>query len=53
MNKTDKELAVELVGAYLSAWFANSKVQKPLDGETLKALLKDAYSALADLPKGT
>lgn len=51
MAKTDKELAVELVSAYLSGWFSRPAPQsiKPLDGETLAALIRDAYSALKQL----
>lgn len=51
MAKTDKELAVDLACAYISAWFSHSSVLKPLDGENLAAIVKDAYDAVHSLPK--
>lgn len=50
MPKTDKELAVELASAYIRAWFSRQEPKKPLDGETLAALVKDAYDAVHALP---
>lgn len=50
MAKTDKELAVELASAYIKAWFSRPEVKKPLDGENLAALVKDAYDAVRALP---
>lgn len=54
MMKTDKELAVEVVSAYLLAWFSREQESmRPLDGNTLEALIKDAYNAIHSLPDGT
>lgn len=53
MPKTDKELAVELTAAYLTGRFANPNTPKPLDGQTLANLLKDAYQAVRELPDET
>lgn len=50
MPKTDKELAAELVAAYISAWYSKKDVWVPIDGEIMKNLLNDAYSALRSLP---
>lgn len=50
MPKTDKEMAVELVSAYISAWFSNENVVRPLDGATMSGLIKDAYNAIHSLP---
>lgn len=49
MAKTDKELAVELASAYISAWFSKAEQSKPLDGALLRALVKDAYDAVSSL----
>lgn len=53
MPKTNKELAVELASAYLTGRFANPNTPKPLDGQTLVDLLKDAYQAVIELPDET
>lgn len=53
MMKTDKELAVEVVSAYISAWFSRSQESiRPLDGDTLETLIKDAYNAIHSLTDG-
>ena len=49
MPKTDKELAVELVSAYISAWFSRENVLRPLDGVTIAGLVKDTYDAIHSL----
>lgn len=55
MSKTDKELAVELVSAYLSGWFSRPSQTpiKPLDGNMLATLIHDAYFALKNLDEQT
>lgn len=53
MPKTDKELTVELVSAYISAWFSRENVLRPLDGETVTALVKDSYNAIHSLPESS
>jgi hypothetical protein len=50
--KSDKELAVELAEAYISAWFARTQTIKPLDGVDLRNLVNDAYTAIHSLPEG-
>lgn len=52
MPKTDKELAVELACAYISAWFTRtgSHVQQPLTGQQMADIVRDAYSAVSSLP---
>ena len=48
--QTDKELAVSIVNAYISAWFSHSSpMQKPLDSKMLSDLLRDAYAAIQSL----
>ena len=48
--KSDKELAVDVVCTYISAWFSKSGV-KPLDGNTIQALIKDSFDAIHSLPE--
>lgn len=50
MPKTDKEMAVELVSSYVSAWFSRENVLRPLDSATISGLVKDAYDAIHSLP---
>jgi hypothetical protein len=50
MPKTDKELAVELIESFISAWYGRKDVWTPIDGQTLQKLLNDAYSAISSLP---
>lgn len=50
MHKTDKELAVDIVCAYLRARFSRENQISPLNGTELKALAKDAYDAVHALP---
>ena len=47
--KTDKELAVELMGDYLRAVYSQEKI-KALDPDSLKALLNACYNAGKSLP---
>lgn len=49
MGKTNKELAVDLTCAYIRARYANGPHMTALDGQTLAALVKDAYSAVQAL----
>lgn len=49
MSKTDKELAVDIVCAYISARFAGGK--NVLSGLELQSLVKDAYAAVQSLPE--
>ena len=49
MPKTDKELAVDIVCAYISARFAGGK--NTLTGLELQSLIKDAYAAVHSLPE--
>ena len=55
MEKTDKELAVELACAYISAWFSasggNNPIKKPMSGDELDALLQNCYSSVSSLGK--
>ena len=50
--KSDKELAVEVVCAYISVWFQKSGV-KPLDGATIHALITESYNAIHSLPESS
>ena len=50
MPKTDKELAVDIVCAYLRARFSREDQHSPLSGYELMALAKDAYDAVHALP---
>ena len=48
--KSDKELAVELAVAYISAWFSREVTGlKPLTGEELKSIVADAYEAVKNI----
>lgn len=49
MEKTDKELAVELASAYISTWFSREDVKKPMDGFMLKDLIENAYKIIHGL----
>lgn len=55
MEKTDKELAVELACAYISAWFSASggsnPIKKPMSGDELDTLLQNCYSSVSSLGK--
>lgn len=53
MPKTDKELAVELAVAALSAiahMAPSASIRKPLDGAQINDVLKDCYNAVHSLP---
>ena len=50
MSKTDKELAVDIANAYITAWFSRPDVKSALDDATIKALVNSAYSAVHSLP---
>lgn len=47
--KTDKELAVDLMGSYLRAVYTQEKM-KPLDAEGFKKILAACYDAVKSLP---
>ena len=47
--KTDKELAVELMGNYLRAIYSQERI-KSLTPESLQAILKACYEAVKNLP---
>lgn len=49
MPKTDKELAVEIVCAYIRARSSQPDAKKPT-AERLAGMLKDAYDAVRTLP---
>lgn len=49
MSKTDKELAVEIVCAYLRARCSRPDAHKP-NRENLTLMLRDAYDAVRALP---
>ena len=48
MSKTDKELAVELAGCYLRGYYTHAS--KPIDTNTLNAVLREFYEAVHSLP---
>lgn len=50
MPKTDKELAVDIVCAYINARFTIPNPEKKPDREHLASMLKDAYDAVRALP---
>lgn len=50
MPKTDKELAVDIANAYISAWFSRTDVKAPLDPATIKSIVSSSYSAVHSLP---
>lgn len=50
MPKTDKELAVDIVCAYLRSRFSREDQRSPLSGIELKELMIDAYDAVHALP---
>ena len=45
--KSDKELAVDVVIAYIESWFP--RAQKPLTGSDIKLLIQDTYAAIHEL----
>lgn len=47
--KTDKELAVELMGNYLRAVYSQEKM-KSLDADGFKKILNACYDAVKSLP---
>lgn len=49
MPKTDKELAVNLMGNYLKAVHSNGNI-KPLDAVGIKDLLNVCYEAVKAIP---
>ena len=49
MPKTDKELAVELMGNYLQAIYSSKGIQ-PLDADATKEILNAFYDAVKSLP---
>lgn len=49
MSKTDKELAVELMGNYLKAVHSNGNI-KPLNAAGIKDLLNICYEAVKEIP---
>ena len=50
MSKTDKELAVDIANAYITAWFSRPDVKTPLDKATIDAIVSASYSAVHSLP---
>jgi len=48
MAKTDKELTVEVVNTFVTAWFSKSS-NASLKGDTLPELIKDVYTTIANL----
>ena len=49
MPKTDKELAVELMGDYLRAIYSQERI-KTLDASGIKTILQACYDAVKSLP---
>ena len=49
MSKTNKELAVELMGSYLRAIYSQEHM-KTLNSEGLKQILQACYDAVKNLP---
>lgn len=49
MHKTNKELAVELMGNYLRAVYSQERI-KTLDASGIKSILQACYDAVKDLP---
>ncbi|MEG2617790.1 MAG: hypothetical protein RR998_08505 [Oscillospiraceae bacterium] len=53
MDKSDKELAVELASAYVSAWYSKERngnqPMQCMSSNELSAILKDAYRAVKAL----
>lgn len=50
MPKTDKELAVDIVCAYINARFTIPDPERKPNRENLTAMLRDAYDAVHALP---
>ena len=50
MPKTDKELAVDIVCAYLRAHYSVPDVYETPDRDSLRGVLRDAYDAVHALP---
>lgn len=50
MPKTDKELAVDIVCAFLRAHYSVPDVYEMPDSESLRGVLRDAYDAVHALP---
>lgn len=48
MNKTDKELATEIVCAYLQAWSGKGKT--PTEWDNLTPLIRMVYETIQELP---
>lgn len=51
MEKTDKELAVELACAYISAWASRPEPITPISQEIMSKIVLEAYNAVHDLPR--
>lgn len=50
MAKTDKELAVDILCAYLHAGYPPPQKEKNTDENRLRAFLNAAYEAVSNLP---
>ncbi len=50
MAKTDKELTVEVVNSFISAWFGKTNTNI-LTGNDLASLIKDVYTSISSLDK--
>ncbi len=50
MGKTDKELTVEVVTAYLAAWSSKENTVA-INGAGLECLIQDTYNVISNLDK--
>lgn len=50
MSKTDKELTVEVVNTFVTAWFSKSTT-KSLSGDDLTRLIEDVHKTISTLDK--
>lgn len=50
MSKTDKELTIELLSAYITSWNSKGSTQA-INFDDLQNLIKTTYKTIHDLPK--
>lgn len=50
MSKTDKELTVELLSAYITSWHSNGSTQA-INFDELQNLIKTTHKTIHELPK--
>ncbi|EEP1904732.1 hypothetical protein HA669_001008 [Listeria monocytogenes] len=50
MSKTDKELTVEIVNNFITAWNSSDKTS-PINSANLDDLIKSVHSTLQELPE--